>query len=191
MIIDRHSTYARGFAHLAIAIGTGMTAAYLLGFDSFSKISMPLLVIFSIMAGMLAQVMVFTGMAIDTAGLSDDSLSNLEVALDAQQFEWKLQFYYYVSAALLCAVPEVFSNAPQLAKDAYAGISIAVATFALIRSLHIPKAIISLQRLRLRIARKVSTVSQSTDAPPVQLTNFVGPKPHQDHGKVIDLPSSH
>lgn len=191
--------YRPGILAIVISIAVGFAAYFAFGYEVFAKVSSALLVLFSILAGLLAQVMVFTGTVITPSMLSDEKVSAIEVALDQQQQEWRIQFFFYLAAVAVCAAPDLFGDSgPKIlqnptVRQGYVGFSVAVVCVAAVRSLRIPTAIIRLQRLRFRAIRddmKAAAAARqavgSTDLG--SGLKFKGPAVHPDHGSIVDLP---
>ncbi len=191
--------YRAGILAIGISVAIGIAAYFSFGYDVFTKVSSALLVLFSILAGLLAQVMVFTGTVITPSMLSDEKVLAIEVALDEQQQEWRIQFFFYLSAVAVCAIPDLFGDSgPKILQDptvrqSYVGFSVAVVCVAAVRSLRIPTAIIRLQRLRFRAIRddmKASAAARQAVGSTVLASglNFKGLAVHPDHGSIVDLP---
>lgn len=192
--------YVGGVLALAASIAVGLIAFYYFKYEAFSKISTQLLVLFSILAGLLAQVMVFTGMVVTPTLLEGNRLSALEVALEDQQEEWRIQFFLYIAAVAACASPEMFAKSgpvilqSEFIQRVYVGVSVALVFAASVRSLRIPTAIIRLQRLRflaikdeVKIAAEMRRGTTPPESGSVGSRKFQPPAVHPDHGAVVDL----
>ena len=191
--------YRAGILAVVISIAAGAVAYRAFEYEAFVKVSGALLVLFSILAGLLAQVMVFTGTIVTPSMLSNEKVLAIEFALDEQQQEWRIQFFFYLAAIAVCAIPEFFgSHGLHILRDptirqGYVGASVAVVCVAAIRSLRIPTAIIRLQRLRFQAIRDdmkaAAAARQAASLSDVGFgLKFKEPAVHPDHGSIVDLP---
>jgi hypothetical protein len=193
--------YRAGIVSAALSLIAGCIAYNYFQYDAFVKVSGQLLTLFSILTGLLAQVMVFTGMIVTPSALNDTKINALEFALDEQQQEWRIQFFIYIIAIAACAIPELFGgDGPSFLQDSwirqiYVGISITAVFIAIIRSLRIPTAIIRLQRLRFRTIRDEMKAAEDLrsvgHADVGSYPKFNAPAVHPGHGAVVDLPRLH
>ncbi|NYZ16638.1 hypothetical protein HL658_29180 [Azospirillum sp. RWY-5-1] len=148
-----------GWFGILVGVALGGVSATLLPFTAFEKMASSLLVLFSILTGLLAQVMVFTAMIVTPERVPVKHVEALQKAFTKQQMEWQLQFKMYVIVVALCVSLDLFGDngveflKGELTKHIYIGVVIAASCIAAIRSFRIPSAIIKLQHLRFNVIR--------------------------------------
>ena len=127
---------------------------FLLSPSAFDKSSGGLLTLFSILAGLVAQSMVFTAMLVSPDKLPSQKLRALEETLEKQQAFWVKQFRIYLIASLSIAtfssLYEQWFKQPECLEVArYAvAVNVFMISWAVISALSFPRRVLGLQRLR-------------------------------------------
>lgn len=140
-------------------------------FDQFKNLSGDLLVLFSILAGLLAQVMVFTGTVVTPERLSPARIERLEEVFEQQQFQWKLLFIVFLIVVAVLVIIKVIPTPPapppqhiDWIQRGYTAFSAWWIVHAVLRSLLVPEAVIRLQRIRFKVLREEAEMREREEA---------------------------
>ena len=142
---------------IIFALSISVTSYFFFSIESFNKVSGGILIMFSILTGLLAQAMVFTGQLSFFDKLPEKKIHDLSNALEVQQNEWRKQFYLSMISIIFCMIsPAVESKTFAIFdSEEFRGLYVCFSVFFILltlsKSFGIPNAIISLQKTRFMI----------------------------------------
>jgi hypothetical protein len=135
--------------------------------DVFEKLSSGLLTLFSILAALLAQVMVFTGMLVSFDGLAHNKVKALRATLDIQQRFFARHFALYLMVILFLIIwqagyEKYKDEIPKWYVTPYlVSFTITISAWASFSAFLVPGKIVGLQRLRFDIIEEQALATDS------------------------------
>jgi len=140
-----------------ISLSAASFAYYFLSAEVFDSATSGILSVFSILAGLVAQSMVFTAMLVSPEKLPITKAKALRLALERQQKFWLKQFRIYmcVCVAMLLWILAIkqwedYIKHGETGKY-FMAINIFIVTYGVVSAFSFPKRVIGLQRLRFDV----------------------------------------